>query len=392
MTLLSPDGSRVTGTSSTAGSQFIDASILPTTGTYTVVLAPGSSGTGQSRVRLFNIANDFTASGTLGGAQIPISIGTPGQNAKITFAGTQGGRVAIAFNGAQFSGIVSTGFAFKILQPDGTLFAGSNGGPFSFGLSTTSGFVEYNDAFTFPISGTYTLILDPNGDATGSMTVTLDDATDPTLNINADGSSNSFSTTSPGQNVHLTFAPTIGQRISAVISNITYLHTPSVTLQRLAGGTVFNVQGAGSDGSNLFLDAITVTQTGSYFLFVDPLNQEVGSASVTLYTISDVNTTVDTLNDPVTVTTIVPGQNANFTFSATAGQSLTLSASGSSFARNLCNVNLVNPGGFAITRVDCTSSGPWSTTVTAPQTGTYTIVVDPVLSSTGSLTVSMRAQ
>ena len=393
MTLLAPDGSRVTGTSSTAGSQFIDASILPTTGTYTVVLAPGSSGTGQSRVRLFNIASDFTASGTLGGAQIPITIGTPGQNAKITFAGTQGGRVAIAFSGAQFSGIVSSGFAFKILQPDGTLFAGPFfGGPFSFGLSTTSGFVEYNDGFTFPVSGTYTLILDPNGDATGSMTVTLDDATDPTLNINADGSSNSFSTTNPGQNVHLNFAPTIGQRISAVISNITYLHAPIVTLQRLSGGTVFNVQGAGSDGSNLFLDAITITDTGSYFLFVDPLNQEIGSASVTLYTINDVNTTVDTLNDPVTVTTTVPGQNANLTFSATAGQSLTLSASGSSFARNLCNVNLVNPGGFTITRVDCTSSGPWSTTVTAPQTGTYTIVVDPVLSSTGSLTVSMRAQ
>ena len=237
MTLLAPDGSRVTGTSSTAGSQFIDASILPTAGTYTVVLAPGSSGTGQVRVRLFNVASDFTASGTLGGAQIPITIGTPGQNAKITFAGTQGGRVAIAFSGAQFSGIVSTGFAFKILQPDGTLFAGPFfGGPFSFGLSTTSGFVEYNDGFTFPVSGTYTLILDPNGDATGSMTVTLDDATDPTLNINADGSSNSFSTTNPGQNVHLNFAPTIGQRISAVISNITYLHVPIVTLQRLSGG------------------------------------------------------------------------------------------------------------------------------------------------------------
>lgn len=393
MTILAPDGSRVTGTSSTAGSQFIDASILSTTGTYTVVLAPGSSGTGQARVRLFNVASDFTASGTLGGAQVPITIGTPGQNAKITFAGTQGGRVAIAFSGTQFSGIVSTGFAFKILQPDGTLFAGSNGGPFSFGLSATSGFVEYNDAFTFPFSGTYTLILDPNGDATGSLTVTLDNATDFSLNINADGSTNSLSTTNPGQNAHLNFAPTIGQRISAVISNITYLHQPIVTLQRLSGGTVFNVQGAGSDGSNLFLDAITVTQTGSYFLLIDPLNQEIGSASVTFYTINDVNTTVDTLNDPVTVTTTVPGQNANLTFSATAGQSLTLSVSGSTFDRGRCNVHLQNPGGFAMSGGgDCTGFGPWSTTVTAPQTGTYTIVVDPVQSSMGSLTVSMRVQ
>jgi hypothetical protein len=358
-----------------------------------VVLAPGFSGTGQSRVRLFNITGDFTASGALGGAQIPITIGTPGQNAKITFAGTQGGRVAVAFSGAQFSGIISTGFAFKILQPDGSLFAGLNGGPFSFGLSTTSGFVEYNDAFTFPISGTYTLILDPNGDATGSMTVTLDNATDFSLNINADGSANSLSTTNPGQNAHLNFAPAIGQRISAVISNITYLHLPTVTLQRIAGGTVFNVHGAGSDGGNLFLDAVTVTQSGSYFLLLDPLNQEIGSASVTLYTINDVNTTVDTLNDPVTVTTTVPGQNANLTFSATAGQALTLSVSGSTFVRNRCNLSLQNPGGFTMAGSgDCTGTGPWSTTQTAPQTGTYTIIVDPVQSSAGSITVSMRAQ
>ncbi len=395
MTILAPDGSRVTGTSATAGSQFIDASTLPTTGTYIVVLAPGSSGTGQSRVRLFNITSDFTASGTLGGAQIPITIGTPGQNAKITFAGTQGGRVAIAFSGAQFSGILSTGFSFKILQPDGTLFAGPfNGGPFSFPLSTAAGFVEYNDVFTFPVSGTYTLILDPDTDGTGSMTVTLDNATDLNLNINADGSASSFSTTSPGQNAHLNFTPTIGQRISALVTNIVYTDRPTLTLRRVdSGGNVSNVQNSGTDGSNLFLDALTINQSGNYFLFLDPINQEVGSASVALYTVSDVNTTVDILNDPVTVTTTVPGQNANLTFSATAGQSLTLSVSGSTFVINRCNVTLQNPGGFSMPGGgDCTGTGPWSTTQTAPQTGTYTIVVDPVQSSTGSLTVSMRVQ
>jgi YD repeat-containing protein len=408
MTLLAPDGSIITGTSSTAGSQFIDDTrycsngfvlyvcgniSLPATGTYTVVLAPGNGGNGQCRVRIFTFTGDITASGTLGGPPIPITLGTPGQNGRISFAGTQGGRASIAFSSAIFSGIVNPGFALEILQPDGTLFASPlNGGPFTFGPSTSTGFIDYNDAFTFPATGTYTLIFDPANDATGTVTVTLYDSTDINLNINADGSATGISTTNPAQNAHLNFTPTIGQRISAVISNITYLHQPAVTLQRLSGGTVFNVQGAGSDGSNLFLDAITVTQTGSYFLFIDPLNQEIGSASVTLYTVNDISTMVDTLNDPVTVTTTVPGQNANLTFSATAGQSLTLSASGSSFARNLCNVNLVNPTGFTITRVDCTSSGPWSTTVTAPQTGTYTIVVDPVLSSTGSLTVSMRAQ
>jgi YD repeat-containing protein len=395
MTLVAPDGSRVTGTSNTAGAQFIDASILPATGTYTLVLAPASGGTGQARIRLFNIASDFTALGTLGGPQIPITIGTPGQNAKITLTCTQGGRVAIAFSGAQFSGILSTGFSFKILQPDGTLFAGPfNGGPFSFPLSTASGFVEYNDVFTFPVSGTYTLIVDPDTDGTGSMTVTLDNATDLSLNINADGSANGVSTTNPGQNAHLDFSATIGQRISAVISNSTYSNQVAATLQQInSGGGVSNVRGAGGDGSNIFLEASAINQSGNYRLFLDPSGQDVGSATAALYTVNDVNTTVDTLNDPVTVTTTVPGQNANLTFSASAGQSLTLSVSGSTFVRNRCNVTLQNPGGFSMPGSgDCTGTGPWSTTQTAPQTGTYTIVVDPVQSSTGSLTVSMRVQ
>ncbi len=389
MTIFAPDGSAIA-----AASPFIDQTRLPTNGTYQVVLDPLSSGTGQARVRLFTVPGDFTASGTLGGSPIPVTIGTPGQNARITFPGTQGQRASIAFSGAQFNGLYGSGFAFKILQPDGSLFAGpSNGGPFHFSLSTTSGFIEYVDDFTFPTTGTFAMVLDPDADNTGSMTVNLFDATDLILNVNPDATVNSISTNSPSQNALLNFTASIGQRVSALVTNITYPNKPALSLRRIdSNGAVFGVANGGADGNNLFLDAFTMTQTGNYRIFVDPIGQDVGSANVTLYTVTDINTTIDTLNDPVTITTTVPGQNANLSFSATAGQSLTLSASGSSFAPNVCNVNLNNPSGNNLTSRDCTVGGPWSTTLTASQTGTYTIVVDPVRSSTGSLTISVRAQ
>jgi YD repeat-containing protein len=389
MTIFASDGSTVA-----AAVPFIDQTSLPATGTYQVVFAPLNGGTGQARVRLYTVPGNFTASGTLGGTAIPVTIGTPGQNGRITFPGTQGQRASIAFSAAQFSGLYSSGFTFEILRPDGSLFAGpSNGGPFHFGLSTTSGFIDYNDVFVFPATGTYTVVFDPDSDATGSMSVNLYDATDLSLNINADGSVNGTSTSSPGQNTHANFTPTIGQKISAVISTSTYAHLPSATLRRIdSGGSVFNVQSAGTDGSNLFLETLTVAQSGQYFLFVDPTGQDVGSANVALYTVNDINTTVDTSNDPVTVTTTVPGQNANVTFSATAGQSLTLSVSGSSFPLNLCNVQLNTPSGSNLIFRDCTGGVPWTNTRTASQTGTYTIVIDPVRSSTGSLTLSVSAQ
>lgn len=403
LNLVAPDGSIPVG-SGGVGPVFLDDATycpylcgtrtLPTTGTYTVVVAPVSGATGQARVRVFTISSDLTTSGTLGGPQVPITIGTPGQNAKITFTGTQGGRIGIGFSGAAFSGVANPGFTFVLLNPDGSQFGGFfNGGPFSFSTSTTSGLVEFNDVFTFPTTGTYTVVLDPTGDTTGNISLMLNNATDLNLNISADGTVNNVSTTSPSQNAHLNFTSSIGQTVSALVTNITYPSQPSFTLRRVdAGGNVTNQEFASTDGSNIFLPPFTITQSGSYFLFLDPANQDVGTASVQLYTVNDISTTIDTVNDPVTVTTTVPGQNANLTFSATAGQTLTWAVSNPSFSANQCLANLKAPDGSVLFQRDCTIGAPWSNTRTASQTGTYTIIVDPVRSATGSLTVSVTAQ
>jgi hypothetical protein len=356
-------------------------------GTYTLLLAPGQGGTGQARVRLFTV-NDLSPTGVLGGAQIPVTTSTPGQNAKITFTGTQGGRLGIGYAGASFSGIVNpVGLEIHVTQPDGTLLSG----PFNFfGVFSAAGFIEDSDSITFPTTGTYTVVLNPSADTVGSMNVNLYDATDLNLGISADGSAHPITTSSPGQNAHLNFTATAGQRVSALVTNIAYADQPDLNLWRVGSGSL---SGSIADGSNRFLDAVTITQAGNYFLLADPLGQEIGSETVTLYTVNDISATVDTLNHPTTVTTTVPGQNANITFSATSGQTLNWSVSGSSFAGGACFLTLKNPDNSVLAgSFDCTGTGPWSNSRTAPQTGTYTIAIDPVRSATGSLTVSVLAQ
>jgi len=410
MELVTPSGSTIaTGGGDAKTPQFIDDAqncnngsssylcgniTLPSTGTYTLLFTPASGGTGQLRVQLYSVS-DVTGVGTLGGPQIPITIATPGQNARITFPGAQGGRYSIAFTGASFTANAvlnpfGPGFAFQVMKPDGTLFDGQ----YFYRVTDSPGFIDNGESVTFPTTGTYTMILNPAADAAGPINVNLYDATDLNLNINADGSANAVTTTSPGQNIHLNFTPTIGQSVSALVTNITYPGPqPNLILRRVdAGGSLSNVQFSSVDGSNRFLDAIPITQAGSYFLFVDPPGQSVGSETVTLYTINDINTTVDTLNHAVTVTTTVPGQNANITFSANSGQTLTWFVSNSSFAINRCSATLKAPNGSVLYQRDCNGGGLWSDTRTAPQTGTYTIVMDPVLSLTGSLTVSVTAQ
>jgi len=121
-----------------------------------VSLHPDQGGTGQVRVRLFSVSN-VTGAGTLGGSQIPTTIGTPGQNARITFPGTQGSRYSIAFTGASFTAnpvlnpYGPENFMFQVLRPDGTLFASPSG----YGATQTSGFIENDDTITLPTTAVW---------------------------------------------------------------------------------------------------------------------------------------------------------------------------------------------------------------------------------------------
>ncbi len=85
------------------------------------------------------------------------------------------------------------------------------------------------------------------------------------------------------------------------------------------------------------------------------------------------------------------GQNANLTFSGTAGQQVTLNISNDTYTPNTgCLLTVKDPSGSAITSNYCgigmpTTIGPFTTSTT----GTYSIYVDPQYAAAGTITIGL---
>src|SRR5207245_1440877 len=110
-------------------------SALPVTGTYTLFLTPAFWDTGQVNVRLFGFSSDatiLTTAGTATSPAIPVSLSTPGQNARLTFPVdiTQQKRVSFSFSNlslSSFTGDFTPSINFMVLDNTGNVIGGSGG-------------------------------------------------------------------------------------------------------------------------------------------------------------------------------------------------------------------------------------------------------------------------
>ena len=98
----------------------------------------------------------MTTTITVGGPTKTVTTTTPGQNAKLTFSGTAGQRVAVSFSASSYGT-----FTGSLLRPDGSAQTSS----------VISGATGSLATVTLGSTGTYTILVDPSGDATGSVTV-----------------------------------------------------------------------------------------------------------------------------------------------------------------------------------------------------------------------------
>jgi hypothetical protein len=87
------------------------------------------------------------------------------------------------------------------------------------------------------------------------------------------------------------------------------------------------------------------------------------------------------------VTTTAPGQNASVTFSGTASQQVTVHVTSNSMG--WVTVKLLKPDGSILTSTLQFLSSFNLSTQTLPSTGTYTILIDPDTTNTGSITVNV---
>src|SRR5215213_4593320 len=111
--------------------------------------------------------------------------------------------------------------------------------------------------------------------------------------------------------------------------------------------------------SGAFLDVQTLPTTGTYTVFVNPLDTNIGSATVTLYNVPPDVTGNITVGAPFNVTTTVPGQNAVLSFNGTSGQRITVKIGGVTLTggSGYVDVTIKKPDGTAMASTNYVSSG-----------------------------------
>jgi hypothetical protein len=241
---------------------------LPVSGTYTVLLDPQDAATGSATLAL---AADTSASITVGGASVSATITSVGQNARISFSGTAGERLSLALTNSTIGTSTGSGAQVSVLKPDGTTFTGAT----YFG--TTAKDVDLK---AFPVSGTYTILIDPAGSNTGSVTLTL--SAEVTATLTAGGAAVPVAITRPGQNARLTFSGTAGQTVTLSLSGVTIGTSASTSLDLdvlRPDGMTLHSRFVGTAGATIQL---TLNQTGTYEVVLNPLNLATGNATLQL--------------------------------------------------------------------------------------------------------------
>jgi len=330
----SPNGSLYQA--GTTSPNFVDVQTLPMTGTYTLILDPNGTNTGQATITFYNIPPDLQGPIVPGGAPVNVVTTIPGQNGSFTFAGTQGQIVSVKVTDSTYPdlGAFTSSAILNLLKPDGSVLTSiswhsPNGSLYQ--ASTTSD--NFLNAVTLPTTGTYTLQVDPNWTHVGQVTLALYDV--PAENqgtIAVGGAPVTVSTTVPGQNARLTFTANANQVVTVRVDNSTYpnlgMFTSSAILNLIKPNGAVQGWTSWNETTGNYLVAQTLATPGTYTLQVDPNWTHTGQVRVTLYDVVDIAGTIVPGGSPVTVTTTIPGQNAKLTFNGTAGQRVSLQMTG----------------------------------------------------------------
>jgi hypothetical protein len=379
VSVLKPDGTVLLPADCMETSGFLDAMTMPISGTYTVFVAPGGTASGSLTLTPRDFV-DVTGTITPGGSAVTVTTTTPGQNGRLTFTGTSNQRVSLRGTNGMTGQVLPCDVFTNILKPDGTAMTGAST------CMEGSGFME---PMTLPSTGTYTLMMDPTGPATGSLTLTAYDVpADISGSITPGGSAVTVTMSSPGQNAVLSFAGTANQRVflsgtNGISGQIGITCDVSATIRKPDGSTLAS---ACMEGSGL-IDTQTLPTTGTYTILVDPATYATGSLTVTLTNVpADITGTIAADGTLVSTTITAAGQNAIYSFSGTAGQRISVDVGAGPWS----TVYLRRPNGVALGSVN---AGPFWPGFIEPKTlldtGTHTIFVDMWNAGTG--TISFRA-
>jgi YD repeat-containing protein len=254
-----PDGTTHESKTIGVATGFIDTTVLPATGTYSLFVDYLHANTGSVDLTLYSVPADISDTITADGSSKGVSIGTPGQNASLSFSGTANQRVSLNVSSGP-SGSVA------LVRPDGSTQESVNSG-------TIAKFMEPQELAT---TGTYAIKVDPTNAATGSLTLNLYDVPadyagslvigDPAVPLSLD----------PGQSGTFTFTGTATQQVTVRLTN-NGIGLLNVKLLKPDGTQMVS---SNTSASTFNLATQTLPTTGTYTIVINPSGNNEGTVNI----------------------------------------------------------------------------------------------------------------
>jgi hypothetical protein len=159
-------------------------------------------------------------------------------------------------------------WTLAILKPDGSQLANN----------FTCGSTAFIEPQTLPATGSYTVLIDPSGAATGQATANLYNVVDFSGSITLGGPAVNVSLTVPGQKASYTMTATAGQQATVRVSGSTF-SCVTVALLKPDGTSMVSTF---SCGGTFNLATQTLPVNGTYTITVDPNSTSTGSMSLSV--------------------------------------------------------------------------------------------------------------
>jgi hypothetical protein len=383
--LVTSAGSQLGGAGCAAQSGFIGETVLPAKGTYTVELIPLAQNPGSNTGSLTLSLSANPANGTIAvNGSATFTASHTGQGEEFTFSGKSGETVTVSASGGTFPS--NCDLSMDLLTSSGAQVGSS-------GCASQSGFIGET-----VLSGTGTYIVDivPLGNSIGSNTGTVtlslsSDAANST--ITANGATVTFTASRTGQGRNFTFTGKAGETVTASASAGTFPTSCDLSMYIVApsGEQLGNAGCASQSG---FIGETVLPGKGTYILEMVPAANNIGSntGKVTLSLSSDpANSTIAVNGPQVTFTSSHTGQGQDFTFTGTAAETVTLSASGGTFPGS-CDLGayILSPSGSQVASAGCIAQSGTISDAVLYGSGTYTIEVVPEATDIGTNTGSLK--
>ena len=367
LSLYDPNGQKLTSITA-CHNAYLDVT-LPVTGSYGVLIDPFGADTGSLTFAIDNAPADITGTIVADGSTTTITTTLPGQNARLAFTATAGQRVVLQSKGGSFD---CSQVSPSIIGPDGVPLVRG------FDLCGYSPLVA-----SIGQTGQYFVLIDPQSKAIGNVSVSLTVVPELTGTIAIGGPAVDVTSAIAGQSASLNFNAVLGQYVFLRVNGgggYCFGKTIAIFYGSKSLGSTFGCGGG-------LIGPVPITVSGTYSVKIDPVEQNIGSLSLQLTDVPPIIGTITIGGSPVAVSLPNVGQIARLEFNGTVGQHVKLTAVSSTIGDYCTEAKIIDAENWPMIDNCLQSGGVLEATLSS--TGMYTIVITPLPTQTGNITLSL---